>query len=155
MAVNTIICATKGSKESQVAEDKAIELAKENNSTLIFLYIIDIELLDKGGDVSEAAIEDLEGGMKNIGNVILESAIEKAVEKGLNSQNIKKSEVKGNFLEEIKKQVDQHKADLVVIGHSLANKGFLERLLHSKDKPEVFEKKIREAIKCQVEIVGQ
>jgi nucleotide-binding universal stress UspA family protein len=153
MAANTIICATKGSKESQVAEDKAIELAKQNNSRLVFLYIIDIELLDKGGDVSEGAIEDLESGMKNIGNVILESAVEKAVESGLLSHNVSKAEVKGNFIEEIKKQVEQHDAEIVVIGHSHANKGFVERLLLSKDKPEIFEKKIREEIKCKVHIV--
>ena len=153
MALNTIICATKGSKESQVAEDRAIKLAKENKSRLIFLYIIDMELLEKGGDVTATDVEDLESGMQNIGRVILDSAVEKAVESGLDAQNVLRQEGKGNFLEEIKKQVELHNADLVVLGRSLANKGFVERLLHSKDRPDVFEKKIREAIRCQVEIV--
>ena len=47
MALNTIICATKGSEECRTAEDKAIEIAKENNSLIIFLHAIITEGIDE------------------------------------------------------------------------------------------------------------
>ncbi len=153
MAINIIICATKGSEECKKAEDKAIELALENNSRLIFLYIIDVEQMEKGGDVSEGAIEDIEPGLKNIGNIILENASGKAIEKGIPQDKILSVETIGNFLNEIKTHVENHKADLFIVGHSHAKAGLLERLLLSKDKPEVFEKKIKEVLKCQTLVV--
>ena len=153
MAINKIICATKGSKESQLAEDKAIEIAKENNASLVFLHIIDIELLEKGGDVSELALEDLEAGMKNIGNVILQAAMEKAIENGIAPDRIAREEDKGKFMDVIKAHVENHRADLVVVGHSMASKGFVDRFLLSKEKTGAFEKKIKEQVKCEIRIV--
>ncbi len=153
MSFNKIICATKGSKESQIAEDKAIEIAKENNADLIFLHIIDIELLEKGGDVSEGDIEDLESGMKHVGEVILEAAIDKATEKGIAREKISKEEATGKFMEIMKAQVEKHNADLVIVGHSMANEGLMGRLLFSKEKPGAFEKKIREELKCEIRII--
>ena len=153
MAINTIICATKGSKESQIAEDKAIETAKENNSNLIFLFVIDAESMDKGGDVSEGGLEEIETGLKNIGKVILENAEEKAIENGLSKDKIFKEEVSGNFLKVLQSEVEKNNADLVVIGHSLANRGIIERQLMSKSTTDVFEKQIKDVLKCQILIV--
>ncbi len=153
MAFNNIICATNGSDQSHKAEDKAIEIALENKSRLIFLYIIDVEMMEKGGDVSEGAMEDLQPVLKNIGNVILENAADKAVEKGVSKDRIIKVTSVGRFLEEIKSHVENYNVDLFVLAHSQAKEGPIERLLLSKDKPEVFERKIKELLKCQTLVV--
>ena len=154
MAINTIICATKGSKGCKIAEDKAIEIAKENNSKLIFLYVIDTKFMEGGSrGGGEWTSADVTSGLKNIGGVIIELAAEKAVEKGISPDNISTEERKGDIASQIKNSAEDHKADLVVIGHPETNMGFLERHLISKEGTESFVKRLKEKIGCEVMIV--
>lgn len=150
MAVNTIICATKGSEKSKVAEDKAIEIAKENNSKIIFLYVIDVKFMEKSGSAGDFAKDDVSSGLKNIGRVILDMAKEKAVSKGILPENVLTEERKGSVVSQIKASVEAHHSDLVVIGRPETVMGFLERHLLRKEKTEIFVKRLKEEIKCDV-----
>jgi nucleotide-binding universal stress UspA family protein len=153
MTINTIICATKGSNGCKAAEDKAIELAKENNSKLIFLYVIDIKFMEKSGAAGDWAKDDVASGLKNIGSVILEMASEKAIVKGMSSENILTEERKGSVVSQIKSSVEEHNANLVVIGHPEKDVGFLEHHLLSKEGVESFVKRLKDEIGCEVMIV--
>ena len=153
MTINTIICATKGSKGCKNAEDKAIELAKENNSKLIFLYVIDIKFMEKirgGGEWTE---DDAVSGLKNIGSVILEIAKEKAVEKGISPGNVLTEKRKGDIISLIKSLVEEKNVNLVIIGHPETDVGFLERHLLNKEGVESFVKRLKAEIGCEVIIV--
>lgn len=153
MAINTIICATKGSPGCKVAEDKAIETAKENNSKLIFLYVIDTKFMEKVGGGGEWTEDDVTSGLKNIGSVILDIAKEKAIEMGISPDNVLTEERKGGIVSQIRIIVKEHTADLVVIGHPESDTGFLERHLLMKEGTESFIKRLKEKIGCDVVIV--
>ena len=153
MVVDTIICATKGSEGCKLAEDKAIEIAKDNNSKLVFLYVINIKFMEKGVGGGEWAEDDVVSGLKNIGGVILDIAKEKAVEKGVPAENVSKEERRGDIASEIKSSVEEHNADLVIIGHPRTDTGFLERYLIKKEGHERFVQRLKEKIGTKVMIV--
>jgi len=153
MAINTIICATKGSKGCKIAEDKAIEIAKENNSKLIFLYVIDTKFMEKARGGGGWAKDDAVLGLKNIGGVIIDIAKEKAIEMGMSPDDVLTEERNGDIASQIKNSAEEHNADLVVIGHPESDAGFLERHLISKEGTESFVKRLKEKIGCEVMIV--
>jgi len=153
MKINTIICATKGSKGCKTAEDKAIEIAKENNSKLIFLYVIDTKFLEKSITAGDWTKDDVASGLKNIGSVILGMAMEKAIWKGMSSENVITEERKGSVISQIKSSVEENNTNFLVIGHPETDMGFLERHLLSKEGVESFVKRIKDEIGCEVMIV--
>lgn len=153
MTINTILCATKGSKSCKVAEDKAIEIAKENNSKLIFLYVIDTKFLEKVSGGGEWTEEDAVSGLKNIGSVILDIAKEKALENGIPEENVITEEREGGIVSQIRIIVKEYAADLVVIGRPESDTGFLERHLLMKEGTESFIKRLREKIGCEIMII--
>ena len=154
MTINTIICATKGSKGCKIAEDNAIEIAKKNNSKLVFLYVIDTKFMERGArGGGEWAEDDVVSGLKNIGNVILDIAKEKAVKKGMLPDDVLTGERKGDIASQIKVSVEEHNADLVIIGHPETDVGFLERHLLRNEGTEKFVKQLKEKIGCEVMIV--
>jgi len=152
--INKIICATKGSSGCKIAENKSIEIAKNYNSKLIFLYVINIGFLEKGiGGGGEWTKDDAISGLKNIGNVILDIAKEKAVEMGMSPDNVLTEERTGNIASQINVSVEENDADLVIIGHPETDVGFLERHLLKRDGTEKFVKQLREKIGSEVMIV--
>ena len=153
MPINTIICATKGSKGCKIAEYKAIELAKTNNSKLIFLYVIDTKFMEKARGGGGWAKDDAVSGLKNIGGVIIDIAKEKAVENGIPEENVSTEERRGSIVPQIKDSVEEHNVDVVVIGHPDTDLGFLERHLIMKEGTESFVKHLKEEIGCKVMIV--
>jgi nucleotide-binding universal stress UspA family protein len=153
MKMNTIICATKGSKGCKAAEDKAIELAKKNNSKIIFLYIVDTKFMEKGISGGEWAKDDIVYGLKNIGKVILDIAKEKAVERGIPGDKVLTEERKGDIASQIKISVKENNADLVIVGHPETDLGFLDRYLIKKEGMEILVMRLKEQVGCEVIIV--
>ena len=153
MKVDTIICATKGSEGCKIAENQAIEIAKENNSKLIFLYVIDVKFMEKSSGGGEWTEDDVTAGLKNIGGVILDLASEKAVEAGMPKDNVLTNEREGDIASQIKKSVDENNADLVIVGHPATDMGFLERHLLRRDGMENFINQLKEKIGCEIMIV--
>ncbi len=152
MTKSTIVCPTKGSIGSKAAEDKAIELAKANNSKLVFAYIIDIKFFEKGFS-SQATGRDVEAGLKNIGSVILDIVKEKAVEKGLPDADVFTEERKGEVIPNIRDIVEEYNANLVIVGHPDSDTGFLERHLVEKEGIGNFVRHLKDAIGCEVIMV--
>lgn len=133
MAINTIICATKGSEECRIAEDKAIEIALENNSKLIFLYAIK---------------ED-----EKCSNDILEEAAKNAMKKGIPNSKVLTEERRGGVVSQIEESVREHDARLVILGHPESKVGFLERQLLKIDGSKTFINWLQHKIGCEVMLV--
>lgn len=152
MAINKIVCPTKGSKGCKIAEDKAIELAKENNSKLVFLYVIDTRFMERGFG-GEGSVSDAASAIGHIGEVILDIAKEKAIERGLQDENILTEKRTGDVTQQINNSVEEHNADLVIIGHPETELGFLERHLIEKEGTESFVKHLKEKIGCEIMLV--
>ena len=153
MKINTIICATKGSKGCKAAEDKAVELAKKNNSKIIFLYVVDTKFMEKGIVGGEWAKDDVVSGLKNVGNVILDIAKEKAVKRSIPADKVLTEERKGDVASQIKISVKENNADLVIVGHPKTNLGFLDSYLIKKEGMEIFVTRLKEQVGCEVIVV--
>ena len=58
--MKTIVCATRGGEASRRTQEKAIEIAKEKEAKLIFLFVIDPAMVKKvSPDISKEFLEEL------------------------------------------------------------------------------------------------
>jgi len=137
MTINTIICATKETPKCKFAEDRAIEIAKQNNSKLIFLYVID----------------GASPGNQGAGS-ITQNAKAKAIERGILSADVLTEERQGDVVSQIKASVQQHCADLVIIGYPHTDVGFLARHLLEIEGVGNFVKRLGEKIGCKAMIAS-
>ena len=62
-----ILCATRGGETSWRSQDEAIKLAKERGDQLIFLYVVDISVLDK----MAVPVVDRRGNIRKLGRFLL------------------------------------------------------------------------------------
>ncbi|MCP4138729.1 MAG: universal stress protein [Chloroflexi bacterium] len=105
-----ILCATRGGEASLRTQNAAISLAKERGDELAFLYIVDLEFLNK---TAAPIMVDVENELAELGNFLLIVAKERANEEGVKTQTLSR---KGNVREEIKKAAVEINATLVVLG---------------------------------------
>ena len=108
--MGVILCATRGGEASFRTQTVAIDLAKERNDELIFLYVVDLQFLDK---TAAPIVVDIENEISQMGNFLLLVAKERATEQGIEARMISR---KGNVREEIKQAALDVKATLVVLG---------------------------------------
>ena len=106
-------CATRGGEASRATEDTAIALARERRAELIFLYVVDASFAH--GRTGKFPIEMLERELRDIGEIVLEQARQRAKEQGVSA----KGEIRqGNVADEIQRFVEEHKKlDALVVGH--------------------------------------
>ena len=105
-----ILCATRGGEASLRTQNAAIALAKERSDELAFLYIVDLEFLNK---TAAPIMVDVENELAELGNFLLIVAKERANEQGVKTQTLLR---KGNVREEVKKAALEIGATLVVLG---------------------------------------
>jgi nucleotide-binding universal stress UspA family protein len=108
--MGVIICATRGGEESYRTQDKAIELAKERGDTLLFLYVVDLQFLDK---TAAPIVVDVENEVNHLGDFLLLMAKEKAAEQRVIADTVVR---KGKIRKEIIKAVIEFDAVMVVMG---------------------------------------
>jgi len=63
-----ILCATRGCEVSCRTQDEAIALAKERGDELVFLYVVDIQFLDK---TAAPIVVDVENEVTKMGEFLL------------------------------------------------------------------------------------
>lgn len=136
----TILCPTRGGQSSYPNQDRAIELAKERDADLIFLYVSDVQFLDH---TAAPKVVDIETVLDEMGDFLLTMAIERANKGGIHATGIVK---RGSFRQVLIEVIRTHSIGIVVIGKS--------RMDTSSLPPEYF-KKLAEEIKHEtgVEIV--
>lgn len=105
-----ILCATRGGESSYKTQDAAIALANEREDTLVFLYVVDLDFLDK---TAAPLVTDVEGDIARMGENLLLLAQERAMEKGIEAEVIAR---KGKVREELKQAARDEQVDLIVLG---------------------------------------
>ena len=108
--MSKILCATRGGEASYRTQDAAIALAKERGDTLLFLYVVDLQFLDK---TAGAGVVDVEREMTKMGQFLLLMAQERAAESGVVAETIYR---RGKVREELKNVAREEGASLVVLG---------------------------------------
>ena len=125
--MGTILCATRGGPESYPNQDKAIELAREGEHDLIFLYVSNVEFLDH---VSGAQLTDLERSMDEMGEFLLTMAQERARAGGVEAEMVVRH---GEFRQALEQTIREHEIATVTLGGQRADsminhKGYISQL---------------------------
>ena len=111
-----ILCATRGGEEGYRTQDKAIAMAKDRGDTLLFLYVVNLQFLDK---TAAPIVVDVEDEISDMGEFLLLMAKERAAEHGVEANTICR---KGNLRQEIKKAALEEDVSLVLLGHPVSDK---------------------------------
>ena len=105
-----ILCATRGGEASYRTQDKAIELALQRGDELVFLYVVNIEFLNK---TAAPIVVDVATEIERMGEFLLAMAQERAREAGVEASLVTR---KGDVREQIKAAAVEEGVDLVVLG---------------------------------------
>lgn len=115
--MSLILCATRGGSESLVAQDLAIEIAKEQRLPLAFIYISDTSFLDQ---MAAEVIVDVNSELSNLGEFFLNIAVNRAQESGVDAEAIIRT---GHFPETLIHASDELGAKVIVLGHPSGDTG--------------------------------
>lgn len=125
--MSTILCATRGGEASIRTQERAIEIAKERNATLLYVFVADVKFIHA---VSEAIVVDAQAEIDNMGEFLLLMAKERAEKAGVEADYTIEH---GAFGEAMKRSAKEHEVDMVIFGSpgeetSLTQLKFLEKL---------------------------
>jgi nucleotide-binding universal stress UspA family protein len=115
----TILCPTRGGNESHPNQDFAINLARERDADLLFLYVSNIQLISRAGP---PIVVDIEEELDEVGDFLLAMAQERAEKSGV----LAKTEVRRGILSKVLKEVIREKGiNTVVLGSSPKETGLV------------------------------
>ena len=119
--MTTILCPTRGGKESQPNQDFAIQFASELGSRLLFLYVSDITLISRAGP---PIVVDLEEELAEVGDFLLAMAKERAEKAGVHTGTSVRS---GAFSEILREVILEKEIHTVILGDSHEETGEVTR----------------------------
>lgn len=122
-----ILCATRGGEASYRAQDGAIRMAGGPGNELLFLYVVNIDFLDKTARAVRPSIVEAE--MEKLGGFLLEMARERAAKQGVSAGVILRH---GVLLEVLAAAAREYQVDTIVLGKPA------EGGLYSLEKLEAF-----------------
>ena len=106
-----ILCPTRGGEASIPNQMRAIDIAKERETTVVFLHISDIHFLDH--TASPVNVEVVQEQLEEMGEFLLAMAQERARENGVESE----AEVReGEFLQTLETVIQEMEISVVVLG---------------------------------------
>lgn len=116
---NTLLCPTRGGEASYPNQDQAIELAKERDAHLIFLYVSNVHFLDL---IAAPKVFDIEAELDEMGEFLLIMAQERAAKAGVEADTIVR---RGEFRETLKEVIEEYQVTTVVLGAAGKETGVL------------------------------
>ena len=141
--MKTILFPTRGGQTSYPNQDAVIALAKEWNAKLIFLYVSNVQFLEKLGYVRYTKV--VQNELEDMGEFLLAMACERAEKAGWKAEAVVRQ---GAFLEAVNEVIREHLVDTFVIGapgstHAVTTTDFLQSLIQE----------IREAHQIEVLVI--
>ena len=137
--MSKILCAIRGGEASQRIQDVAIELAKENDEQIVFLYVVNTEFLDTA---SQTLLETVTTEMEKLGDFLLLMAQERAKKSGVVAETLLRH---GYLQPEFESAASAPDISKVILGKPGEGGAF------SMESLEKVAKEIEE--KCQVEVL--
>jgi nucleotide-binding universal stress UspA family protein len=108
--MTNILCTTRGGEASYPNQDRAIQLAKDQGSSLFFLHVTNIEFLDH---FASPMLVDIESELKHMGEFVLAMAQERAEEAGVQADTVCKS---GDLKKALLEVIDEYDIHTVILG---------------------------------------
>lgn len=118
--MSLILCATRGGEASYHTQQAAIALAKEHGDEIVFLYIINLDFLDK---TSAPIVVDIETELEQMGRFFLLMAKERADEQAVEARTIVR---RGKIREEILQAAIDEGVTKVVLGRPAGDQSAFE-----------------------------
>jgi nucleotide-binding universal stress UspA family protein len=109
---NMILCPTRGGASSRPNQEKAIALAKERGSDILFLYVSNVQFL---GLLASPVVVDIETELDEMGEFLLTIAQERAEKAGVHAETLVK---RGVFRQVLRAIIQDYAVDAVVLGRS-------------------------------------
>ena len=106
----TILSPTRGGESSVLNQDRAIALAKERNSELIFLYVSDVQFEN---ELPQETLANVAAELEDLGQFILTMAKERAAQEELKAETLVLS---GNFRQVLDKVIKENNVDTLILG---------------------------------------
>ncbi len=105
-----ILCAIRGGEASIRLQDIAIELAKESEDELVFLYVVNVEFIDTASAVIRETVTQ---EMEKLGEFLLLMAMERARKQGVPASDMIRH---GKLQEEFEAAASDPKIRKVIFG---------------------------------------
>lgn len=105
-----VLCPTRGGEASYANQDRAIQIAKERDSQILFLYVTDVRFL---GRIASPMIVDVEEEINEMGEFLLAMACERADKAGVVSRSLV---LRGAFQDALVEAIRGNEVDVVVLG---------------------------------------
>ncbi len=106
-----ILCATRGGRASQPTHARAIQIAKEMNAEIIFLYVFDKNALPRE---ATPLVINVEAQIRHMRRFLQRTAVESACQAGVRSQVIVRA---GSLIEQITAIVDEESVNITILGN--------------------------------------
>jgi nucleotide-binding universal stress UspA family protein len=120
-----ILCLTRGGEASYPNQDGAIAIAKERGQDMMFLYISNIEFLDR---TAAPKVIDIETELDELGKFLLTMAQERANNAGVTAKTLVR---RGVFREVLSDVIEENNFETVILGSSSDDTGLIDMdLLH-------------------------
>jgi len=117
--MTTILCPTRGGKESQPNQDFAVRLASKIGGDVLFLYVSDISFISRAGP---PIVVDIEEELAEVGDFLLTMAQERAEKAGVHAETSVRS---GNFSDVLREVILEKEINSVVLGGSHEETGIV------------------------------
>lgn len=116
-----ILCPTRGGKGSYPNQDRAIAIAKERGTDILFLYITNVEFL---GLTAAPKLVDIEAEMDEMGEFMLVMAQDRAEKASVEATTLV---MHGQFREVLAEVIEKHQISSVVLGSSAGGTGVVTK----------------------------
>ncbi len=136
-----ILCAIRGGPSSQPTITASIELAKETQETIFFLYVVNLDFLTH---TSSSKTNHISKEIEEMGEFILLSAQEQATSEGAEAESIIRD---GKVMEEIIACCEELKPTYVILGRPQEDR---EDNLLTLERLQAFAERIEETCQAQV-----
>lgn len=140
-----IVCATRGGEVSRRTQERAVELARERGSALIFFFVADTSFAKISNQELNQALED---ELARLGRTLLSIAQSRARARGVVADTaIRHGSISGGALKDFLREVE---AGTLVMGASQVHSGHQS---FGPGKVDQFAETIREATGIEVVVV--
>jgi nucleotide-binding universal stress UspA family protein len=116
-----ILCPTRGGKGSYPNQDRAIAIAKERGTDILFLYITNVEFL---GLTAAPKLVDIEAELDEMGEFMLVMAQDRAEKASVEATTLV---MHGQFREVLAEVIEKHQIGTVVLGSSAGGTGVVTK----------------------------
>lgn len=110
--MRVILCPTRGGEPSYPNQDKAIAIAKERKAKLIFLYISNVQFLNR---TASPVVVDVAKELEDMGEFLLAMAQERAERAGYQAEALVR---RGEFRQVLVDVIAEQEVDTLVMGSS-------------------------------------